>query len=202
MTTILVLALTAAALQQPHPPARRLAEPVTRSPANLAPSPNGYVPPPDPVPKTRYDTTIAAIVAVGRAVADVRAELDRFHQRAGSGASGEVLESSQAIMARCQDLTTASRNAGRAICRSCITRASQPAFDNYRAFMPTLAQLGTHCLTTFQRLRHREPEAAVAAIRREARPISDFMVSGLRQYEARLTPVRQALSGASPRRTP
>lgn len=199
MTTILALLLTAAAWQQPQAPARRGAEPVTRSPANLAPSPNGFVAPQEPPPRTAYDTTIGAVAAIGRAVAEVKAELDRFRMLSRNESGGEMVESGATLRTRCQELATASQLGRRTMCRSCARRNVQAALDQYRVFLPSLAQLGTRCATTLQRLRGTDPVAGTANLRREARNISDFVVAGLRQYEARLSPVLQALSGTTPR---
>ena len=199
MITILTLALALGATQQPRQPQRR-SEPVTRSPANLAPTPNGAAPPQAPPPKNAYDSTVTVVVNVGRAVADVKAELDRFQMTAQGNAPGEVLESSGAFKARCQDLAAVARRGPRMMCRHCGSRAAQAAFDRYRAFLPTLAQLGTRCSNTLQRLRGPDPEAAARAMKREQRNIGDFMVAGLRQYEVRLAAVREAMGGATPSR--
>jgi hypothetical protein len=203
MITILTLALAFGATQQPqqsHQPRRR-AEPVTRSPANLAPTPNGAAAPQAPAPRNAYDSTVTVVVNVGRAVADVKAELDRFQMTAQGNAPGEVLEKSDAFRSKCQDLAAAARRGPRMMCRHCASRAAQVAFDRYKAFLPTLAQLGTRCSNTLQRLRGRDPDAAVQALRRESRNIGDFMVTGFRQYEARLTQVREVLGGPAPRRS-
>jgi hypothetical protein len=201
MITILSLALALGATQQPQraQPGRRAA-PVTRSPANLAPTPNGAAPPTPPPPRNAYDSTVTVIVNVGRAVADVKAELDRFQMTAQGNATGEVLESSGNFKAKCQELTAVATRGPRMMCRHCGSREALAAFNNYRLFLPTLAQLGTRCSTTLQRLRARDPDAAAQALKREQRNIGEFMVQGLRQYEARLAPVRTALGGQPPAR--
>src|SRR5258708_4985429 len=199
MIPILSLALALGATQQPQP--RRRAEPVTRSPANLAPAPNGAVPLQGPPPRTAYDSTVAVIVDVGHAVADVKAELDRFQMTAQGNTSGEVLESSAAFKGKCQDLAAAATRGPRMMCRHCGSRAAQAAFTDYRLFLPTLARLGTRCATTLQRLRGPDPEATARAMKREQRNIGDFLVQGLRQYEARLTPGREALAAQPARRS-
>jgi len=199
MTTMLALLLAATVAQQPRTPARR-PEPVTRSPANLAPSPNGTVAPQDPPPTNAYDSTLSAVVLVGRAVAEVKAELDRYLMTSRRQASGEVLESSQALHTRCQDLAAAARRAPRLMCRHCLSRQAQPAFDGYRAYLPSLSQVGDRCATTLQRMRGRDPESSVQKLKTQAHTVSEPLITGLRQYEAKLTPVRQALGGPPPRR--
>lgn len=195
----LMLAVSPLQQQQPRPRARPGPAPVTRSPANLAPSPNGDVQAPDPPPVTRYDTTMQVVVRVGRAVAEVRAELDRFHRLAFNGEPGEVVQSSGALRQQCQELAASSRAGNRVMCRSCARGSLQQALNNYHAFLPTLGQLGQRCSTTLQRLSAGTSDRVAANMRREVGTISGFLVDGLRQYEARLTPVRQALMGTPAR---
>src|SRR5260370_38827079 len=102
MTPILPLALALGAPQQPQP--RRRAEPVTRSPANLAPAPNGAVPLQGPPPRTAYDSPLAAIVSDGHAVPDVQPELDRLQMKAQENACVAALESIAALSGKCPDL--------------------------------------------------------------------------------------------------
>src|SRR5712692_8363179 len=132
MMTILVL-LAAAAVQQPS---RTRPATVTRSPANLAPSPNDNSRPQAPKLRNAYDTTLGAVEDIGRAVANVRAEMDRFRMTAANDAGGEVMESSAAFRSKCQDLTAASLKARRVMCRSCAARRLQSALNDYRAFLP------------------------------------------------------------------
>ena len=176
MTTILALLIAAAAWQQPQ------------------------VVPQDPPPRTSSDTTLYQVVAVGRAVAEVRAELDRFRMLAFNDDGGRLMEGSAVFRTRCQELAVASQKAGHTMCRSCLNRSLQVAINQYRLFMPSLARLGTRCASTLGRLQVADPVAAAARLRRGARNISTFMVAGLRQYEARLMPVRQAVSGPPPPR--
>lgn len=149
--------------------------------------------PQDPPPRTSSDTTLFQVVAIGRAVAEVKAELDRFRMLARNDDSGRLTESSDMFRTRCQELAVVAQKAGRTMCRTCLTRGLQPAINQYRAFMPSLARLGTRCAATLGRLRVADPVAAAGNLRRGARNMSTFMVAGLRRYEARLVPVRQAL---------
>jgi hypothetical protein len=175
MTTILAL-LIAAAWQQPQ------------------------ALPQDPPPRTSSDTTILQVVAIGRAVAEVRAEVDRFRMLAFNDDGGRLVESSAVFQTGCQEPAVAAQKAGHTMCRSCLNRSLQPAINQYRAFMPSLARLGSRCAATLGRLRVSDPVAATGNLRRGARNISTFIVAGLRQYEARLTPVRQALTAPPPPR--
>jgi hypothetical protein len=156
--------------------------------------------PQDPPPRTSSDTTLFQVVAIGRAVAEVKAEFDRFRMLALNDDSGRLMESSDVFRTRCQELAVAAQKAGHTMCRSCLTRSLQPAINQYRAFMPSLARLGTRCASTLGRLRVADPVTAAGNLRRGARNMSSFMVAGLRQYEARLMPVRQALTAPPPRR--
>jgi hypothetical protein len=197
MTTIFALLLVAAALQQPERPARRPAPPpVSRSPASPAPAPNASTAQAgDPPRKTAFDTTAGAISDVGRAVADVRAELDRFQVTASNDPGGTLLEYAGVFQAKCRELATTAQRSSRVMCRRCVGGGAQPAIDQYRAYLPTLAQTASRCAATLQRLRRGDDAAAAAALRRGRYDISQSLIAGLRAYEARLSRVLSVLRG-------
>jgi hypothetical protein len=72
-------------------------------------------------------------------------------------------------------------------------RASQPAFDHYRAWLPSLASMGGRCATS---LRTRVTEqSSPATLRQEAIDMSNLLLSTLGIYEQRVAEVRASLSG-------
>ncbi len=196
MMPIPTLLLAALIAQQPQSTTRRQAGPATRSPAT-APAPQAQA----PRPAGPLDSTTAAVTNVARAVADVKAEVDRFRTRAFNDPIGSVLESAAAFRAACERLTAAARAGPRMMCHSCIGGGGQPAFDRYRAFLPSLAGLGGRCVT---RLRTRvTPEASPAVLRQTAIDMSNLIVAGLRPYERRIGDMQAALTAparSAPRR--
>ncbi|MFI5206541.1 MAG: hypothetical protein ACHQU8_03915 [Gemmatimonadales bacterium] len=151
---------------------------------------------PQTPPRTRpIDSTMTAVTNVAQAVADVRAEVDRFRTRAFNDPTGSVLESAAAFRTACERLTAAAR-AARMICRHCIGGRGQPAFDHYRVFMPSLVGLGGRCVT---RLRTSvTADASPAVLRQTAIDMSNMMVAGLRPYEQRIGEIRASLPSAPP----
>lgn len=172
MMTILTIALAAAAAQPP-------------SQARAAASR-------DSIAARQRDTTFEAIIDVGRAVADARAEADRFRTRAFNDPIGSVLESAAAFRAACQHLAEVARSSPRKICRSCLDGGTQPAFDRYRAAMPALESLGNRCAARLRtRVTARTPPAA---LHQEAINLSNLMIRGLGPYERRVADVRANLA--------
>lgn len=143
------------------------------------------------------NTTMTAVTDVAAAVADVKAEADRFRTRAFNDPAGAVLESAASFKAACERLAAAARKAPPMICRSCMRGGSQPAFDRYRAYMPSLAGLGGRCVA---RLRAgASADASQAQLRRTSIDMSNLVVTGLRPYEQRIGEIRAHLQPATPR---
>jgi hypothetical protein len=194
MMPILTLLLAAFMTQQPQSTTRRPADPATRSPAN-APAPQAQTPP----PAGPLDSTMTAVTSVARAVADVKAEADRFRTRAFNDPTGSVLESAAAFRTACERLAAVARTGPRMICRHCISGRGQPAFDRYRAFLPSLVGLGGRCAT---RLRTKvTADVAPAVLRQTAIDMSNLIVTGLRPYEQRVGDIRAVLA-PTPRPAP
>ncbi len=108
-----------------------------------------------------------------------------------------MLESAAAFTAACERLRAAARKAPPMICRSCISGGGQPAFDRYRAFMPSLASLGGRCAA---QLRTRAAaDASQAQLRRASIDLSNLIVAGLQPYERRIGEIRATLRPATPR---
>ena len=186
MTPLLVILTAVAALQQPQRSAARPTpsqEPV-RSAGQQVPQRN-----------PAFDTTAKAILDIGKAVADVRSEVDRLRGAAYNDPGGTLLEYAAAVRTKCQALAAAAQKGARAMCSHCVGGGVQPAVDQYRAYLPAVAQLGSRCAADVQRLRGRGDEAGATAVRRGARTFSETIVSGMRGYEAHLAPLLSALSG-------
>ena len=144
----------------------------------------------------QVDSTTHAVTSVAEAVADVKAEVDRFRTRAFNDPTGSVLESAAAFRTACERLASVARAAPRMICRHCISGRGQPAFDRYRAFMPSLVGLGGRCVT---RLRTKvTPGASPAVLRQTAIDMSNMMLAGLRPYEQRIAEIRSTLAPSAP----
>ena len=178
---MLALLAAFAALQQP---ARRPSTPAA-GPAAQAPAPRNAA----------FDSTSQMIIEVGKAVADVKSEVDRFRNAAYNDPGGTLLEYAAAVKTRCQALAAVARQGARVICRHCVGGGVQPAMEQYRAFLPTVSQLGARCAADVQRLRGRGDAAGADALRRGARSLSDNVVNGMRAYEAHIGPLVAALSG-------
>jgi hypothetical protein len=195
MMPILTLLLATFMTQQPPSTPPRQTDGATRSPAN-APAQQGQT----PQSTATVNSTMTAVTDVAGAVADVKAEVDRFRTRAFNEPTGSVLESAAAFRVACERLAAVARKAPQMICRSCITGRGQPAFDRYRAFMPTLAGLGGRCAT---RLRTKvTADASPAVLRQTSIDMSNLIVAGLRPYEQRVAEIRATLAPTTPRRAP
>src|SRR5579859_4020768 len=171
MTLILSLALALGAAQQPR-----------QNPALIR----------------QLDSNTKALTDVAQAVANVRAETDRFRTRAFNDPAGSVLESAVAFRSACDSVAAAATRARRQICRSCQRGRLQATLDNYRVYMPTLAELGRRCAA---RLRARvTASSSQASLHQTALEMSNMLVTGLRTYERKVADVRGAMS-APARRT-
>lgn len=186
MMPILTLLLAGFMNQQPQSTTRRHADPATSS-RPTAPAAQAQ----DPRPAGPLDSTMTAVTNVARAVADVKAEADRFRTRAFNDPIGSVLESAAAFRTACERLTEVARTAPQMVCRHCIGGHGQPAYDHYRAFLPSLAGLGGRCVT---RLRTKvTADASPAVLRQTAIDMSNLVVTGLRPYERRVGEIRALL---------
>jgi hypothetical protein len=195
MIPILTMLLAGFMTQQPQSMPRRHADPAPPSSAN-SPAPRPQAPP----QAAAIESTMAAVTNVAQVVADVKAEADRFRTRAFNDPTGSVLESAAAFRTACERLTAAARTAPRMICRSCISGRGQPAFDRYRAYLPSLADLGGRCAT---RLRTKvTADVSPAILHQTAIDMSNMIVTGLRPYEQRIGAIRATLAPARPQRSP
>jgi hypothetical protein len=214
MTALIAFLLAAAPApaqqpQQPTPPARRSATPpnaVPRPPVQMPPGGvNGSLQSPRLV--TPFDTTMEAVTQVSRAVAEVRAEVDRFRMVAYNDPNGSLFESAAAFRTRCEDLAKSAEKAPATMCRRCMAAQAQAAVDAFRAYLPRVTALGNRCAATLRRARGtREDSTSAAALRRQARPLSEVITTGLQGYETRMTEVRRVFGaqqtpiGPTPRR--
>ncbi|MFI5280256.1 MAG: hypothetical protein ACHQU1_07160 [Gemmatimonadales bacterium] len=195
MMPILTLLLVGFVSQQPQSTTPRRAAPATPGSAT-SPAQRQRT----PAQAAAMDTTMRVVADVALIVADVKAETDRFRTRAFNDPTGSVLESAAAFRAACERLAAAARAAPPKMCRTCLRPQSQPAFNHYRAFLPTLAGLGGRCAA---RLRTKvTADASQAVLRQTAIDMSNMMIAGLRPYEARIGEIRATLTPTNSRAAP
>lgn len=155
-------------------------------------SPGAQRPSPQAPPAAEATTTGTrqAIVDVGRSVALLRTAHDALRRAAFNFTDEVVVQRSQEMRQRCQDLTAMARAATGQVCRGCWSAAVQPSITAYRAGLPGVAQVGTRCASQVaQYLRAPRPAEAV---RRGIWAVGRTVVEGLVPYERRLRAVRQA----------
>ncbi len=150
--------------------------------------------------RAAFDTTGAAVNAVGDRVADVKSGLELFRRAVFNGPDGEVLSSAELFGARCRSLDSAATAARPKICRSCSAPRVNTAFTGYRQGLPDLARTGSQCAARLQQLAARSD--AAKGLRREVRSIGAALVAGLTRYERRVQTLRQALGTMPPRAAP
>jgi len=153
-----------------------------------------------PTLRTPYDTTRQSIIELGTRVADVRSLLELYRRAAFNDPDGAVLESAGRLSRGCRMLADSVDVARRKICRHCLSPSAQSAVEDYRAYLPTLAGVARQCSTRLHQLA--TGDSSAARLRREALPVSNRLVTGVRPYEARLQQVRIAFGWAAPARTP
>lgn len=158
-------------------------------------------PAPPPPPANARDTTMRVIYDVGLAVADVRAYIDRFRTVVfnDSNAVGTITQVATALKNACAEAARQAATGRRVMCTHCLQSSLQPAFNEYRAYLPSLEGLGQRCAARLQQAdpAHQKP----AQLRDLALSLSQTVVTGLGVYERRLGRVLGALR-APARRTP
>lgn len=159
-------------------------------------------------PRTPYDSTVAAIRRIGVAVAEVKSGLESFNRAAAREPSGVVVERALLLQTACQGLARSAVADGRVLCRGCVRGQQATALEQYRAYLNSLARVGTQCSTSVAR--HRDTgtvDGMAAGLKREVHTMSQRIVEGLVPYEQRLAAVRTAFgwtntTSGTPRRGP
>lgn len=179
---------------------------------STAPNPHAVPPQRVPVnsntvPRTPYDSTVAAVRRIGVSVAQVKSGLDEFNRAAAREPSGVVVERALLLQNACLGLTRSAQNDGRALCRSCVSGREAAALEQYRNYMASLARVGSQCSTSIARQRATGTvEGMATGLKREAQAMSQRIVQGLVPYEQRLQAMREAFGWSStsgaPRRSP
>jgi len=195
--------LLLAMLFQAQQPAPRPAAPGVQASAH-------YLPPgpPGTAPRTPYDSTVAAIRRIGVTVAEVKSGLESFNRAAAREPSGTVVERGASLQTACRAMTVSAREDGHAICRSCLRGEQAAAVEQYRAYLATLARVGSQCSTIVaQQRRAATADMTALGLKREAQRISSGIVEGIVPYEQRLAAVRTAFgwtgtTSGAPRRGP
>ncbi len=155
-------------------------------------------------PRTPYDTTVIAIRRIGVSVAEVKSSVDAFNRAAARETNAVVAERAVRLQERCQALARSAAEDGRTICRSCVTGERAAALQRYREYLASLQQVGSQCASSVaQQRRGRGTEQAGAALRGQARAISNRIATGFVPYEQRLEAVRRTFGwGSSTRPAP
>lgn len=164
-------------------------------------------PRPTTVPRTRYDSTVAAVRDIGNQVARVKSDLDLFHRATAARPSGEVIQRASGLRSSCDAMASAIQRGLPMLCRGCLARSMQTSIDRYRAYLPALARVGRQCAARIRQLtRSGAEDAQAGALKREANALSARVVGGIVPYEQRLAAVRRAFGWApaspAPRRGP
>lgn len=149
------------------------------------------------------DSVVSAVTHIGAAVAEVKSSLELYRRAAFNEPAGALLQWAGRFSRSCQELAQAVERHQGKLCRSCLPSQAQRAVDGYRGYMPALARMGRQCSTRVQRVSASTPADSVPArLRREARPIGNSIVEGLRPYEAHLQEVRVAFGWERPPTAP
>lgn len=184
-------------------------QPVPRGPAPAGQTATQLVAPgpSSTTPQTPYDSTVAAIRRIGTTVAELKSELEWFNRAVTMEPAGRVVERGVSLQGACRALQHSATEDGRALCRSCLHGQQAAAVEQYRAYLASLARVGSQCATTVAQQRRAPTADAVAGgLKREAKTISGRIVEGLVPYEQRLAAVRAAFgwsaTSGAPRRSP
>ena len=173
----------------------------------LAASPGRAAIPPQP--GAAFDSTRHLIELMGEAVGDVKTGLDLFQRAAYNAPPSGVAASAFYLLRACRTLDLEARLVERRICRRCAEAPLQQALEGYRAVMPTLRRMGSHCANRLASLSRGSDTTAAENLRRNVRVIGGEIVAGIWPYEQRLAVVRVRAgwapqspppSGTAPRR--
>jgi hypothetical protein len=147
-----------------------------------------------------FDTTGAAVTAVGDRVAEVKSALDLFRRAVFNAPDAEVLGTADLFAQRCHGLDSTATAASRRICRSCVAAKVNAALGGYRQIMPAVARTGARCASRLRQLL--VGPSAGKRLRADVRNVGNAVVAGLVPYEQRLRVLREALGAVPPNTIP
>lgn len=139
----------------------------------------------------QFDTSKAVLSEVGEAVGEVKSGLDVYRRAVFNGQDGDVLHNADYLRAACTGLDSVARASVGRVCVRCGEVAVQRAFAGYRQMLPGLARGAAHCAAQLWQLERRKD--AAARLRHDVRVVGNPLIVTLRNYEAKLAPVLQAL---------